>query len=74
MHGASGHTLNRLYTEQVLEYLGYSICQSEQDVQYELEQHNFAYLPLEAISPVLSDLISLRNVMGLRSLFIHWHA
>ncbi len=46
MHGASGHTLNRLYTEQVLEYLGYSICQSEQDVQYELEQHNFAYLPL----------------------------
>ena len=67
MHGASGHTLNRLYTEQVLEYLGYSICQSEQDVQYELEQHNFAYLPLEEISPVLSDLISLRNVMGLRS-------
>jgi len=46
MHGASGHTLNRLYTEQVLEYLGYSICQSEQDVQYELEQHNFAYLRL----------------------------
>ncbi|HBG83866.1 MAG TPA: glycosyl transferase, partial [Acinetobacter radioresistens] len=38
MHGASGHTLNRLYTEQVLEYLGYSICQSEQDVEYELEQ------------------------------------
>jgi anthranilate phosphoribosyltransferase len=67
MHGASGHTLNRLYTEQVLEYLGYSICQSEQDVEYELEQHNFAYLPLEEISPVLSDLISLRNVMGLRS-------
>lgn len=67
MHGASGHTLNRLYTEQVLEYLGYSICQSEQDVQYELEQYNFAYLPLEVISPVLSDLISLRNVMGLRS-------
>lgn len=67
MHGASGHTLNRLYTEQVLEYLGYSICQSEQDVEYELEQHNFAYLPLEAISPVLSDLIWLRNVMGLRS-------
>lgn len=67
MHGASGHTLNRFYTEQVLEYLGYSICQSEQDVEYELEQHNFAYLPLEAISPVLSDLISLRNVMGLRS-------
>ena len=31
MHGASGHTLNRVYTEQVLEYLGYQICHSEQE-------------------------------------------
>ena len=67
MHGASGHTINRVYTEQVLPYLGYSICQNEQDVKQQLERHNFAYLPLEVISPILSDLISLRNVMGLRS-------
>lgn len=67
MHGASGHTINRVYTEQVLQYLGYSICQNEQDVKQQLEIHNFAYLPLEVISPILSDLISLRNVMGLRS-------
>ncbi len=67
MHGASGHTLNRIYTEQVLQYLGYSIAQSEQEVISHLEQHNFAYLPLEVISPVLSELIALRNVMGLRS-------
>ncbi|MEG0348192.1 MAG: glycosyl transferase family protein, partial [Acinetobacter sp.] len=67
MHGASGHTINRVYTEQVLQYLGYSICKNEQEVREQLDQHNFAFLPLEAISPVLSDLISLRNVMGLRS-------
>jgi anthranilate phosphoribosyltransferase len=67
MHGASGHTINRVYTEQVLQYLGYEICQNEQDVRDHLQQHNFAFLPLEAISPVLSELISLRNVMGLRS-------
>ena len=67
MHGASGHTINRVYTEQVLPYLGYSICQNEQEVKQQLERHNFAYLPLEVISPILSDLISLRNVMGLRS-------
>ncbi|ERS03162.1 hypothetical protein Q674_10875 [Acinetobacter sp. COS3] len=67
MHGASGHTINRVYTEQVLEYLGYTICQSEHDVQNQLAQHNFAFLPLEVISPILSELISLRNVMGLRS-------
>ncbi|WP_151982113.1 glycosyl transferase family protein [Acinetobacter guerrae] len=67
MHGAAGHTINRVYTEQVLEYLEYPICQSEQDVKQQLKQQHFAYLPLEAISPVLNDMISLRNVMGLRS-------
>lgn len=67
MHGASGHTINRLYIEQVLQYLGYSICASDNDVEQQLALHNFAYLPLHAISPILSDLIGLRNVMGLRS-------
>ncbi len=67
MHGASGHTMNRVYTEQVLQYLGYPVCQNQQDVAAQIEQHNFAYLPLSVISPVLSDLIDLRNVMGLRS-------
>lgn len=67
MHGAAGHTINRVYTEQVLQYLGYSICQNENDVAEQLDKHNFAYLPLNVISPILSDLIGLRNVMGLRS-------
>ncbi len=67
MHGAAGHTLNRVYTEQVLEYLGYPICQSEQEVKAQLQLQHFAYLPLHVISPVLDELISLRNVMGLRS-------
>lgn len=67
MHGASGHTINRLYTEEVLEYLGFPICQNDQDVEQQLKERNFAYIPLEVISPILSDLISLRNVMGLRS-------
>ncbi|RZG71716.1 glycosyl transferase family protein [Acinetobacter wuhouensis] len=67
MHGASGHTMNRVYTEQVLEYLGFPICQNETDVKQQLAQYNFAYLPLSVISPVLEDLINLRNVMGLRS-------
>ncbi|MGY5393703.1 glycosyl transferase family protein [Acinetobacter sp. NigerLNRRAM0016] len=67
MHGAAGHTLNRVYTEQVLEYLGYPICQNQADVEQQLQQCQFAYMPLEVISPVLSELISLRNVMGLRS-------
>ena len=67
MHGASGHTINRVYTEQVLEYLGYPICQNQQQVAEQLKTQHFAYLALEVISPILSDLINLRNVMGLRS-------
>lgn len=67
MHGAAGHTINRVYTEQVLEYLGYPICQSDTEVEQQLQQRHFAYLPLDVISPVLADLIALRNVMGLRS-------
>lgn len=67
MHGAAGHTLNRVYTEQVLEYLGFPICQNQDQVEQQLQQRNFAYLPLEVISPILSELIALRNVMGLRS-------
>ncbi|MFT4021460.1 MAG: glycosyl transferase family protein [Acinetobacter sp.] len=67
MHGAAGHTLNRVYTEQVLEYLGYPICQQQADVEQQLGERHFAYLPLAAISPVLDELIGFRNVMGLRS-------
>ncbi|WP_216937048.1 MULTISPECIES: glycosyl transferase family protein [unclassified Acinetobacter] len=67
MHGASGHTMNRIYTEQVLTYLGYPICQNDAEVEQRLQQQHFAYIPLDVISPILADLIALRNVMGLRS-------
>lgn len=67
MHGSSGHTMNRVYTEQVLTYLGYPICQNDVEVERQLQQQHFAYIPLEVISPILADLIALRNVMGLRS-------
>ena len=67
MHGASGHTINRLYTEQVLEFLDFPICHNQEHVEQQLQEKNFAYLPLDVISPILSDLINLRNVMGLRS-------
>lgn len=67
MHGAAGHTINRVYTESVLQYFGYPICHTEQQIHSEIAARNFAYLPLAVISPVLDELISLRNIMGLRS-------
>lgn len=67
MHGAAGHTMNRLYTEDVLPVLGFPACQSVDDVTKALNEYNFAFLPLSVLSPKLSELIDLRNVMGLRS-------
>jgi anthranilate phosphoribosyltransferase len=67
MHGASGHTINRLYTENVLPLLGLPVCDAWNDVRTQLERHNFAYLSLDRLCPPLGDMIGLRNVMGLRS-------
>lgn len=67
MHGASGHTVNRLYTEEVLPVLGHHLCQTWQDVAETLDKHQFAYLSLDAYCPPLANIIQLRNIMGLRS-------
>jgi len=48
-------------------YPWYPVCENDSEVEAQLAQRNFAYLPLHAISPILDELISLRNVMGLRS-------
>ncbi|MEO6698275.1 MAG: glycosyl transferase family protein, partial [Paraperlucidibaca sp.] len=67
MHGASGHTSNRLYTEAVLPSLGLTVCQSWPEANAAVEQSNFAYLPLRVLTPVLDDMIQLRGLLGLRS-------
>jgi len=67
IHGAAGHTANRLYTEQILEDLGLKPVNNWPDVRDQLNQRGFSYLSLEHISPKLYDLINMRNLMGLRS-------
>jgi anthranilate phosphoribosyltransferase len=67
MHGASGHTINRLYTENVLPLLGLKVCSNWNEVKTALETENFAYLSLDDLCPPLGNMIGLRNVMGLRS-------
>lgn len=67
MHGASGHTVNRLYTEDVLPLLGLPVCADWEGVRIALAGDGFAYLALERLSPPLGEMIALRNVMGLRS-------
>ena len=67
MHGAAGHTAERVYSEYVLESMGVSPAKSWQEVSDKLDQSNFAYLPLSVFSPQLQRMIDLRNEFGLRS-------
>lgn len=67
MHGASGHTVNRLYTENVLPLLGLPVCRNWDEVRAALARDGFAYMSLDHLCPPLGEMIALRNVMGLRS-------
>ena len=67
MHGASGHTANRLYTIDVLNELGLPVCENWEAVSASLNQYNFAYMPLAALSERLANIINMRNTLGLRS-------
>jgi anthranilate phosphoribosyltransferase len=67
MHGASGHSTGRLYTENMLGYLGLAGAQSVAEARQQLQQQRFAYLSLEHFCPKLHDIIELRPILGLRS-------
>ena len=67
MHGASGHTEGRLYTDTILSQLGINVCQNIDEARQQISDNNFAYLPLGVFCPKLHEIIDLRNTMGLRS-------
>lgn len=67
MHGASGHTAGRLYTEQALIALGIPPAQDWQTVRTQLERDCFSFMPLNALCAPLQGLMDLRAQFGLRS-------
>ncbi|MEJ2117273.1 MAG: glycosyl transferase family protein, partial [Alphaproteobacteria bacterium] len=67
MHGTDGHTEGRLYTKETLGRLGMPVAANFAEAAGHLEARNFAYLPLEGISPKLQEMLGLRNILGLRS-------
>lgn len=67
MHGASGHTIGRLYTEDVMRQLKLPVAENWQQVSTQLTNSNFAFMPLSIMAPPLAQLINLRNYLGLRS-------
>ncbi len=67
MHGASGHTEGRLYTEDVLTTLGIAPAKDWASVEQQLSVQHFSYMPLEFLCPPLKRIIDFRNYLGLRS-------
>lgn len=67
MHGSEGHTAGRLYTQDVLSYLGLQPATSISEAVQHLQQHQFSYLSLQHFCPKLHDIIELRPLLGLRS-------
>lgn len=67
LHGAGQHTSDRYYTEQFLQLLGITDCQSWQEVQQALTEHNIAFISLNHWLPKLQQLIELRPLLGVRS-------
>ena len=65
MHGAEGHTQGRLYTREVVELFGLDIVESWDQLAENTSA--FVYMPLQAFSPQLHDIIQMRSILGLRS-------
>lgn len=67
MQGTEGHTPGRVYTRQALEFLGLPIAGSLAEAAGQIENSNFAFLPLAQLAPRLQEIIDLKPVLGLRS-------
>jgi anthranilate phosphoribosyltransferase len=67
MHGFDGHTAGRLYTGEVLAALGLPTAGDFAAARRQLEQNNFAYMDLGAISPPLARMMGFKPILGLRS-------
>ena len=67
MHGAEGHTEGRIYTGAALRTLGLPVSASLDEAADRLEAVNFAYCPIDVLSPKIADMLELRPILGLRS-------
>lgn len=67
MHGALGTSNDRLYTEHTLAALNITPCQSWNEVEQNLNQSNFAFMPTQCFSPELTKLLELKRLLALRS-------
>jgi anthranilate phosphoribosyltransferase len=67
MHGASGHTAGRLYSDSALGQLGIAPATTQYDAARQLERTNFTFLPMAVLHPMLPRIMELKTLLGLRS-------
>lgn len=67
MHGAEAHAEGRVYTGAALRALDIPVATSLEEAANRLAQENFAYLPIDCLSPPIADMLELRPILGLRS-------
>ena len=67
MHGADGHTADRVYAKQVMESWGIKPVESFEGAARALDSSNFAFMALDHLSPRLSEIMALKALLGLRS-------
>ena len=65
MHGLSRDD-ERVYVPEALAALGLPVAASIEDAAQAVDQTGFAYLPIERLSKLVSDLIETRELLGLR--------
>ena len=67
VHGSSGHTPGRLYTEDAMQQLGLPVAKDWPEVSQQLDGEHLSFLPLENFCTPLQKLMQLRHLLGLRS-------
>lgn len=67
MHGSRGHTQGRIYSEDVLSFLGVPIAKDWSEVEQHLGATKFAFMSIDQLCPPLGKIIQLRSILGLRS-------
>ena len=67
MHGAEGHTEGRLYSREALASLGIAAAASVEEAFRQIGANRFTYVPIEVLSPRITQIMGLKRLLGLRS-------
>jgi anthranilate phosphoribosyltransferase len=67
VHGSTGHTPGRLYTEDAMRQLNLPVASDWTEVSAQLDAERLSYLPLEQFCLPVQELMQLRPLLGLRS-------